>query len=70
MARSQHQEKWYQAMRKRLGVTTNAEVRAWMKKQGAKAKRTGTGGFKHMQDNDPDKLKKISQEALKTRWHK
>lgn len=68
MARADHKAKWYAAMRKRLGVTTNAEVRAWMKKQGSKAKRTGTGGFAHLKENDPEKLKQLSKDAISKRW--
>lgn len=64
---SSHREKWFRAMRKKLGVETNAEVRAFMKKTGLKGKKTGTGGFAHMQKTDPDRLSKLSSDAAKKR---
>lgn len=69
MARTARKSRWYAAMREKLGVKTNAQVRAFMKKQGAKAKHTGKGGFKHMKDNDPERLKAISSAAINKRWH-
>ena len=37
MARSSQKERWYESMRKRLGVKTNEEVRAYMRNQGKKS---------------------------------
>lgn len=70
MARTPHKEKWYAGMRKKLGVKTNTEVRAYMKKVGMKGKKTGTGGFAHMAENNPDRLKDISRKAALTRHGK
>ena len=67
-----HREKWYRAMRRKLGVQTNAEVRAWMKKQGAKAdvkKRTEHAGFAHMKEHNPERLKELSKQGADKRWH-
>lgn len=63
----EHQLKWFASMRKKLGVKTDEEVREYMRKQGMKGEKTGTGGFKYLQENDPDKLKAISREGGKKR---
>lgn len=65
MARTPFKEKWYLAMRKKLGVKTNAEVRAYMKKQAKKSRRNwqGTGYFAQLKRDNPDKLKELSREA-------
>lgn len=65
MARTPHKERWYKAMKKRLGVQTNAEVRAFMKQSGAKAKRTGKGGF-----NDPEVAKRAGELGRLKRYGK
>ena len=66
MARSSQKERWYASMRKKLGVKTNEEVRAHMRNQGKKSHNTN-GGFKHMAEHNPERLKQISSEAAKKR---
>lgn len=68
--RAKFKESWYYTMRIKLGVATNEEVRAYQAVQGMKATRTGTGGFRHMQTADPNRLKEISSKAGKARWQK
>lgn len=60
-------EKYYATMRKKLGVDTDEEVKAWQREQLAKSRRnaSGTGGFAHLKKTDPAKFKEVSSKGGK-----
>lgn len=64
---SEQKEKWYASMRAKLN-TDNEGVRAHMQERGRKGGSPGTGGFAHMSKHDPERLKKLSKEAIEKRW--
>lgn len=59
-------EAWYSSMRKRLN-TDDEGVRAYMKELRTKSDMTNSG-FARMKKDDPERLKKISKEAIEKRW--
>lgn len=66
----EHQILWFKAMRKKLGVETDDEVRAYMKEVGARAKRHHVGGFHKLKQDNPEKLSEVSRAAANKRWAK
>lgn len=64
----EHQILWFRAMRKKLGVETDDEVRAYMKEMGARAKRHHVGGFHKLKKDNPEKLSELSRKAAQKRW--
>jgi heme/copper-type cytochrome/quinol oxidase subunit 2 len=67
MGREHQRERYYATMRKKLGVETDEEVKAWQREQLAKSRRNrgGKGGFAHMKENDPAKFRALSAEGGK-----
>ena len=58
-----HRRKWFDAMKKKLGVKTDDEVREYMAKVGMRGKKTGKGGFYYMKKHNPEKLKAVSRKG-------
>lgn len=62
-------DKWFKSMYKRLGVSTEDEVRAFMRMSAAKTKgNTKNAYFKVLKEADPAKFKEISAKGGKTTW--
>lgn len=55
-------EKWYSSMRTKLGVSTDDEVREFMRQSSNKSRRNqaGTGGFAKLARENPELHKEIS----------
>ena len=60
-----HKEEWWKKMILKHG--SEEAVREFMAKSATQVKSRGKGGFYYLKQNDPDKLKHISQKGGKTR---
>lgn len=60
---SDHRDKWFRTMRRKLGVETNDEVRAYMAEKAKLASHPGTGGFHYLKKIDPERLKQVSSKG-------
>lgn len=64
----EHQVKWMESMKRKLN-TDEAGVREFMRQNANKSNRNnkGTGGFAYLKRTDPERLKQISQQGVKSR---